>query len=155
LWDVATLKERAVLRDPALPGAVHALAFSPDGKTLAAGTFVGDFKRGTVVLWDTATLKPRFAPAPAAEREREETERQQRLTELRRAREQRERNRREEEGRLTAGQRALLQEARAAAGRHLYALQLQRAQRELERGHLEAARELLDAQRPGPGEEDL
>ena len=55
LWDVAT-RER--LADPPLPvseGAVLDVAFSPDGKTLAAG--FGSRVVGGVVLWDVATRK--------------------------------------------------------------------------------------------------
>jgi WD40 repeat protein len=47
LWDVATGKE--VRRFDARAGEVHALAFAPDGKTLA---YAGD--GGTVGLWDPA-----------------------------------------------------------------------------------------------------
>ena len=55
LWDVATRKR--LLEDP-LPvkeGGVHSVAFSPDGKTIAAGYAGGD--GGGVVLWDVATRK--------------------------------------------------------------------------------------------------
>jgi WD40 repeat protein len=51
LWDVATGKCRATLRQE---NWVSALAFSPDGKTLAAGD-----DNGTVCLWDAGTLKKR------------------------------------------------------------------------------------------------
>ena len=52
LWD--TVARRRLAQDP-LPvkeGAVRSVAFSPDGKTLAAGYGVGD--GGGVVLWDVA-----------------------------------------------------------------------------------------------------
>jgi WD40 repeat protein len=63
LWDVATRKR--LLEDP-LPmkeGSVLSVAFSPDGKTLAAGygdsgEVLGVARRGGgVVLWDVATRK--------------------------------------------------------------------------------------------------
>jgi WD40 repeat protein len=59
LWDVATGKVRTTLKgstDDLLTGAageyVHSVAFSPDGKTLAA-------MNGDVTLWDLATNKER------------------------------------------------------------------------------------------------
>jgi WD40 repeat protein len=45
--------------EPAVYG-VRAVAFSPDGKLLAAATGEPD-EPGTVTLWDLATLKPRWA----------------------------------------------------------------------------------------------
>jgi WD40 repeat protein len=60
LWDVAEGKERLVLSEHR--GAVHCLAFSADGKTLAAASdfTVGEFQRqGQVKLWDVATGKER------------------------------------------------------------------------------------------------
>jgi WD40 repeat protein len=50
LWDVATGEECAVIKGHA--GQVSSLAFSPDGKLLAAG--VGTFSKpqGEVVLWE-------------------------------------------------------------------------------------------------------
>ena len=52
LWDVAA---RNRLVDEPLPvkeGDVRSVAFSPDGKTIAAG--YGDGRGGGVVLWDVA-----------------------------------------------------------------------------------------------------
>src|SRR5207253_1291407 len=56
LWDVAT---RRPLGEPlrAQQGSVSALAFSPDGKTLATAS-----TDGTVVLWNVATRTPRGEP---------------------------------------------------------------------------------------------
>lgn len=48
-WDVATGKE--IRRLPGMQGAVHALAITRDGKTLAAGAW------GSVSLWEVATGK--------------------------------------------------------------------------------------------------
>jgi WD40 repeat protein len=58
LWDVGTGKERATLEWNG--GWAMSLAFSPDGKTLAAvgGEFIN---AGRVVLWDVATAKKRVA----------------------------------------------------------------------------------------------
>src|SRR2546422_163345 len=51
LWDLPTLKQsRTILRGNA--GSVVSLAFSPDGKTLAAGS-----NEGSVKLWNTGTWK--------------------------------------------------------------------------------------------------
>jgi WD40 repeat protein len=51
LWDVATGTERTTFKR--LPGSVLALAFSPDGRTLAAS------QNGVVTLWDVATGRER------------------------------------------------------------------------------------------------
>ena len=52
LWDTSTGQRTATLTQgsPVIPGAT--LAFSPDGKTLAAG---GGVNGGDIVLWDTST----------------------------------------------------------------------------------------------------
>jgi RNA polymerase sigma factor (sigma-70 family) len=60
LWDVASGKNTATLEGPA--GLVNAVAFSPDGKTLASGSLrfgkKPDEFSGAVVLWDVARGKP-------------------------------------------------------------------------------------------------
>jgi WD40 repeat protein len=53
LWDVATAKEKAVLRGHR--GMVESLAFSPDGKLLASGS-----SHGTIRLWEVAAAKEKF-----------------------------------------------------------------------------------------------
>ena len=52
LWDVSTGKERATFRGHTRP--LYGLAFSPDGKTIASGSF-----DNTVKLWDMATARVR------------------------------------------------------------------------------------------------
>jgi|GEM_PF-1207609 len=56
IWEVKTQKLRAILTDAdSIPPVVGAIAFSPDGKTLAVGR--GDH---TVQLWDLETQQPRL-----------------------------------------------------------------------------------------------
>src|SRR5262249_8638680 len=57
--------------------------------------------------------------------------------------------------RAEARQRRLAQEGQKEVRRHLYASQTNLAQRELEAANGPRAEELLLAQRPGPGQEDL
>src|SRR5205085_12292010 len=61
LWDAATGEER---RGPeGHDGTVQALAFSPDGRTLAAAGGAVHEKKvtgGAVTLWDTNTLQPQL-----------------------------------------------------------------------------------------------
>jgi WD40 repeat protein len=45
---------------PASPSAVFSVAFSPDGRTLAAGTHDGHVR-----LWDTSTREPLGTPLSA------------------------------------------------------------------------------------------
>jgi WD40 repeat protein len=54
LWDVELRKERAVLKG--YPGSVCALAFAPDGKTLASANRQ---KPGDIKLWDVTTATER------------------------------------------------------------------------------------------------
>ena len=58
LWDVATRQERATL-EPNL-GRCHAVAFSPDGKTLATGSGNWNEEVGGVKLWDAITGQERL-----------------------------------------------------------------------------------------------
>jgi WD40 repeat protein len=55
LWDLATRQQKAILREPT--GPVWSVAFSSDGKTLAAGS--GNMKEGEVRLWDVASGQER------------------------------------------------------------------------------------------------
>ena len=57
LWDVATRKRQPNLSLTASDGSVESLAFSPDGKTLAAGCMIQRTLTGGVVLWDEAERK--------------------------------------------------------------------------------------------------
>ncbi len=57
LWDVATRKRLADGPFAVMEGKVECVAFSPDGKTLAAGV-IGPATAGGVMLWDVATRKP-------------------------------------------------------------------------------------------------
>ena len=52
LWDVAGRKRLGDAPLPVKEGSVKSVAFSPDGKTIAAG--YGDSTGGGVVLWDVA-----------------------------------------------------------------------------------------------------
>lgn len=52
LWDVATGKLRLAILAHSVPAGVSRLAWFPDGRTLASGSWAGD---GTVRLWDVAT----------------------------------------------------------------------------------------------------
>jgi RNA polymerase sigma factor (sigma-70 family) len=54
LWHVATGKPALSIAAHRAPAGVSRLAFFPDGKTLASGSWAGD---GTVKLWDVATGK--------------------------------------------------------------------------------------------------
>ena len=74
LWDVATGKIRTTLKantDDLLTGAageyVHSVAFSPDGKTLAA-------MNGDVTLWDLATNKERVTLTGHTKEDKETSE---------------------------------------------------------------------------------
>ena len=58
LWDVTTRKAKARLKG--YPNGVGAVAFSPDGKTLAGVTGQPERDRGEVKLWDVATGKELF-----------------------------------------------------------------------------------------------
>ncbi|MFF1377437.1 hypothetical protein [Streptomyces sp. NPDC058308] len=60
LWDAATGRLRATFNGAV--SRVHALAFTPDGRTLAIGGMNGK-GQGTVQLWDTVSLKSR-TPLP-------------------------------------------------------------------------------------------
>ena len=62
LWDVAARKRLADDPLAVKEGDVKSVAFSPDGKTLAAG-YGGGGGGGGVVLWDVAARK-RLADEP-------------------------------------------------------------------------------------------
>ena len=55
IWDLVTGHERLTLRGPG--GDVSSLAFSPDGKTLAAG-FCSIATPGEIKLWTEASAAP-------------------------------------------------------------------------------------------------
>ncbi len=61
LWDVARARYLANEPLPVKEGVVHGVAFSPDGKTLAAG--FSSSSDGGVVLWDVA-VRERLADVP-------------------------------------------------------------------------------------------
>src|SRR5260370_35210490 len=58
LWDTATFKEKATLK-PSQTTYVLCVAFSADGKLLAAGIQKDDLERVVVKWWDVATPKER------------------------------------------------------------------------------------------------
>jgi len=57
LWDVELRKERAVLKS--YPSSVCALAFAPDGKTLASANLTQHRVAGDIKVWDVATAAER------------------------------------------------------------------------------------------------
>ena len=68
MWCCGTWPRRSALWTPPLPvteGTVVSVAFSPDGKTLAAGYYAVLASSGGVVLWDVAERK-RLAEGPLA-----------------------------------------------------------------------------------------
>jgi WD40 repeat protein len=67
LWDVATRKERAILKGHS--GMVYSVAFSPDGKTLASVS-----NDQTIKLWDLATNKERATFQGHTKADRESSE---------------------------------------------------------------------------------
>ncbi|HEX9995565.1 MAG TPA: caspase family protein [Abditibacterium sp.] len=60
VWDVATQKSQTG-KIPIFPGDIWAVAFSPDGKTIATahGPESDDRRECDVLLWDSRTLEPR------------------------------------------------------------------------------------------------
>jgi WD40 repeat protein len=56
LWDVATAKKKAQLRGPRPLLAVTSVAFSPDGKSVAAAPVGSD----NIALWDVATARKKW-----------------------------------------------------------------------------------------------
>lgn len=72
LWDVKTGKELPLeMREDAVRYYIHALAFSPDGKSLAVGSGTGypaGNQNGAVAVWDLATRKLiRVLPSPESQ----------------------------------------------------------------------------------------
>jgi WD40 repeat protein len=59
LWDAASAKVRTTIKQKDQP-LVSSLAFSPDGKTLAAAAGGRDHEPGLIVLWDASTGKRRL-----------------------------------------------------------------------------------------------
>ena len=55
LWDVAAGKMTAVLQVPGSQGGVRCVAFSPDGRWLAAPVF--EVNQWVLAIWDAATAK--------------------------------------------------------------------------------------------------
>jgi len=62
-WDVRT-GDRTLLPVTVDADSIHALAFSPDGTTLATGTSAGSLSDGSIILWRLDGGKPARRPLP-------------------------------------------------------------------------------------------
>ncbi len=161
VWDLATLKKTASFEvELAFPTMALAAALAPDGKTLVIGSGNSDVfappdaRYGHLRLFDVATGKERLAPEKEAQRARDEAAQAARLAAEADAQARREAQERQELARLSPALRARLDRSLISA-RHLrYAQHLTQAQQAIERGHLAAARQLLQEYQPQPGQED-